>query len=151
MKVTIKKMFDLSRFEQSLISGSSIIFSGAVLVIIYPNPIAVAILVVVVSHELGHWFKARRHTDAVLPIVLPLGPLLVGMTPVMPTVEHDSMKEIYEGGPRWGLLACAFLGGASTVLASPIILFSSVSLALSELYSITLGSDGSRIKKLKKD
>lgn len=150
LKTLLKRIINLSTTKQAALTIMTAAASAAVLYGFYPLSIVLYILLVVIAHELGHWSRGGRVTKVSLPLIVPLGPIVVGMTPMYPTSDYEEMTFIYEGGPRWGMMAAAFLVALYTIFPSYFLLLTALSLSLNELYSITFGSDGRRIKKMRR-
>lgn len=148
-KKVISKIIKLNRFEQGCITVASAAACAAVLYSLYPFVIVASALCVLILHEFGHFFTANRVTDAALPIFIPVIFTIVGVTVVIPTDSPEEMVNIYSAGPRWGLFGGAVLLVVGVATSNPAFILSSLSLACCEIYSITLGSDGQRVKGIK--
>jgi hypothetical protein len=148
-KHTLKKVFDLNRFQQGALTVTTAAASAAVLYAVYPPALVVCGMIVILVHEFGHYFTAIGYTDAALPLFIPAGLFVFGMTMVMPLKDKLKMIEIYQAGPKWGMIASAIIAIVGLLISSPAIILSGISLGCCELYSITLGSDGRRIRQAK--
>lgn len=147
IKRDVTKLFDLNRFQQGAITVASAAASAAVLYTVYPPVFVLCTMIVVVAHEFGHWWYGRKHSSAALPIFIPGVIFVVGMTMVVPIDDLDKMIQIYAAGPIAGMIAGTIILAIGVAIANASVILSSISLACCELYSITFGSDGRRIKR----
>jgi hypothetical protein len=101
---------------------------------------------VIVAHEFGHYITSLNYTEAAMPIFIPAICFVFGLTMVMPTGDSEEMVRIYKAGPKWGMIASALVALVGALLNSAALILSGITLVCCELYSMTLGSDGRRIK-----
>lgn len=127
----------------------SIAVSAAVMLAFYPAWLIVMLMAVLVAHELGHFGVARLlEIKSSLPLFIPLGPLAMGAT-YIPTKEQKHIRAISLSGPIAGFtVSIAFLI-AFLLVGSTIGIWFAAGMTLKEIFSGTIGSDGSKFRKAK--
>ncbi len=145
-KATLKKIFNLKRYQQAGLTVATAAGSAAVLYAVYPPVLVAATMFVLIVHEFGHYFAAIDVTDAALPLFIPAIVFVLGMTMVMPLLDKEKMVRIYKAGPKWGLIASVIVAIVGAVVNNTMVIGSGIALACCEIYSMTLGSDGRRIR-----
>jgi Zn-dependent protease len=117
---------------------------------IFQNSMVFIFLLVLLAHELGHYFIAKKHKAIVsLPIFLPLPFFAIALTKVKNLVTFKSKRDVALAGPIVGassalLILC--LNILFKFTSSMPILF----LFLGELIFNYIGSDGARYRQAKK-
>lgn len=117
--------------------------------IIHTN-IVFIIVFILLAHELGHYFTAKKHkAKASLPIFIPLPFIAIGITKVKDISKEGSLQTALNG-PVFGFIASLVL-----LFFNIIFKFTSnitlIIIALSEIVLNYFGSDGSKYRKIKKD
>lgn len=148
LKTRLVSVFDYNRFQQGAVTVATAAASAAVLYAVYPPALVLCTMIVVIAHEFGHWWYGRKYSRAALPLFIPLGIMVVGLTMVYPVDSLSEQIQIYSAGPFAGMLAGAFLLIGGLIVMSTGVILSSLSLLGCELYSITYGSDGRRIRRI---
>lgn len=143
-------MFDMNRFSQAGLTVATAAVSAAVLYAIYPPGVALAVLAVVIAHEMGHYMTARGFTRAAYPVFVPLVFFLVGVTLVQSTDDLMKMIDVYRAGPVWGMLCAAALFVLSLAIANYYLAGCVVSLAFWEIYAVSFGGDSKRIRNARR-
>lgn len=142
MRRFMRRFMRWSRVRQLALCVASAIVAAAGLLLFYDALIATFILAVVFCHEFGHFFAARRH-GAALPLFVPLGIFLMGVTAVRPRQKVTT----YLAGPFAGLAATLGVAAAGFVLGSSTLLVVAGLLAVGEVFNATLGGDGRKIRQ----
>ncbi len=102
---------------------------------------------VLVSHELGHYFSAKwLHANPDFPYIIPLGPIIIGITPVKSSCEvcHPIISS---AGPVAGIMT----GLIGAIITSSIGWFIGTMIALGtmtmEILTWFIGSDGKVLRE----
>ena len=141
MRRFLRRFLRWGRIRQLALSLASAVVAGAGLLCFYDIIVATFVLAVVICHEFGHFFAARR-VGAALPLFIPLGLFVLGIT----VVRKPQRLPAYAAGPIAGL--AAVLGGAAVgvVMGCGVLCEAAILLALVEIGGATLGADGTRIR-----
>lgn len=113
--------------------------------------IAIASTSTLLAHESGHVYSAHlRGAQPGAPIIVPLGIATLGITPVknFSDLSPRAKRYVIASGPITGVATCLAL--LPLVAMGTISLAALVMVAISELYALTIGSDGSKIRNLKR-
>lgn len=114
------------------------------------SPFVYAAILVMLIHELGHYFTSRKYTNkSKLPIFIPLPFFVVGVTKVSSLSSHQT-KHVAAAGPVYGLIAAALLNVLNFIFKFlppiPMLL-----LLVGEIAFNYFGADGAKYRKAKKD
>lgn len=146
-----KKMLrDLGKaFLQATYCVGTAAATAAVLWWFLPLWLAVCSLLVVISHEFGHYFSAILQKDvAYLPFFLHIIIGVLGGTFVDDTPEHALRNAL--AGPAVGMLvALAIAVGAALAGFWPAF-WAALWMLIFQLYSATLGGDGRKYRRFKR-
>lgn len=120
--------------------------------VIIPFTIAALVLgvIVVASHEIGHYYSALLHGGKPdVPIVIPLGIGVIGMTRVrqLPGLSSRAKRYIIAAGPITGVLTAASLLPYAVLFGNTMFLFTAFGLIAMEAYTGLFGSDGKKLRK----
>jgi hypothetical protein len=126
-------------------SFASVVAVSAINYSIIHSPLVFVYVCVLLAHELGHYFAAKRHNaNPKLPIFIPLPFILIAMV----YVEHltdDGIKDIALYGPVAGFVAALLFLVANAIYqfaaTLPILI-----LACSEIVLNYFGSDGKKYR-----
>ena len=138
--------YGLDRPKQAAISVASAAGTAAVLYAFFPLIVVGAVLIVLLAHEGGHVVGAMATgTGHSLPVFIPLGVMAFGIT----VVQKSSIVRrviIYANGPLAGLIGSVALAFLGWWLALAALIRTALVLSVWELASITIGSDGQKIR-----
>jgi hypothetical protein len=134
----------LSEFTLTIVS---LIAVAAINYAIVHNSLLFISLAVLIAHELGHYFVARRyHADPSLPIFLPLPFLLIAATKIK-QVDRQTRRKIACAGPCAGAFSVAILLLFTIALGAAVdLLIFLVILLITEIVFNFFGSDGRRFR-----
>lgn len=150
MRPTWKLGSRLKRNLTNLLFTSVLSLSSGVVLGLLFNPVTAVVSVsVVLAHEAGHWYSATlREAEPDVPLVLPVGPVTLGITKVNKyhTLSPRAKRYLLWCGPLAGL-ACtiAMIPGVLQVTGLGMVLSA---VAISEVLNITFGSDGVKRRQL---
>lgn len=133
-------------WKQVLLSVGSAA-GAAMLASIFVAPVIVAyIMGILIVHEYGHyWAALLGGAEPELPIFLPLGVLVIGMTRTR-KVSHQLRKTIAGAGPSAALYVTGTLAILGVLLAAPLLItLGSIGVA-TECIVFIFGSDGRIIR-----
>lgn len=138
-----------SKAKQILITLASASALAAINYTIIHSPLVFVFTLVILAHELGHYFTAKKHKGTVqLPIFLPLPFLIIAFTKIK-DLDLEGKKQTAIYGPITGFITSIFF-----LLINLIFKYTSsvplVILSLSELVSNYFGSDGKKYRESKR-
>jgi len=117
---------------------------------IFQSSLVFIFLLVLLAHELGHYFMAKKHKAIVsLPIFLPLPFFAIALTRVKNLVTFKSKRDVAIAGPFVGALSALLILCLNLLFnftSNTPILF----LFLGELIFNYIGSDGTRYRQAKR-
>lgn len=144
IKKVFKKTPDYVFTIGTLIAAAQINYA-----IVHSSFVYVAILVMLV-HELGHYFTSKKYTDkSRLPIFIPLPFFVVGLTKVS-SLNSSQTKHVAAAGPIYGLIAAALLNVFNFIFRF-LPLIPMLLLLVGEIAFNYFGADGAKYRKAKKD
>lgn len=134
------------KIPQSFITAFSLAGVAAINYTILHNPLVLLILLVLLAHELGHYFAAKiNNAKPYLPVFLPLPFLVIGITRVK-NLTTKGKRDVALFGPLVGSLTALLL-----IILNGILKFTStiplVLLLFGEIVFNYFGSDGLRYRK----
>lgn len=143
----LKKKFP--KIKEVLLTVSTLAALAAINYTILPSSFIFIAISVLLAHELGHYFFAKRFTKQVkLPFFIPLPFLAIGIT-YAKGLDHNQKAKVAIAGPISGLLAALVFIFANSFLSfmafAPLIF-----LAVGEVVFNYFGSDGIKYRKHKK-
>lgn len=111
-----------------------------------PGWIAVTLLFVLFTHEMGHYFAAKMTgADPWMPFFVPAYPFVFGATYIA-NRSSASQRWIAIAGPTAGLTACALVALVGVATGhSEVVLIAGIA-AIGQALSITIGRDGSKYR-----
>lgn len=143
-----KKLF--KKIPSSLYTIASLSALAAINYAIINNIFVFIAILVLLAHELGHFFISKKEgADASLPIFLPLPFIAIGLTRVKNLSLH-SKKKVSLSGPIFGFLA-AFLLLLLNVIFSYTSNILLLFLMFSEIFFNYIGTDGAKYRRAKKE
>jgi len=137
------------KIPQSFYTIFSLAAVAAINYSIIHNSIIFVFLMVLLAHELGHYFVAKKHKGKPrLPIFIPLPFFVIGLTKISKLTSR-AQKEVAFYGPFVGFLTTLLL-----ILLNGIFNFMSYIPLLFLLFTETVlnyfGTDGSKYRKAKR-
>lgn len=129
---------------------SSLAALAAINYTLIPTPFIFIALVVLLVHELAHYFMAKKlGAEVTLPIFIPLPFIAIAFTKAKGLSNKSKMK-VALIGPLTGFIASVLLILLNFILKiiSPIAL---IILALTEILFNFIGNDGKKYRSAKKD
>jgi Zn-dependent protease len=136
-----------SKLVELFLTISSLAAVAAINYAIVHNTFIFVILLVLLAHELGHYFTARQHrVSARLPVFLPLPFLIIAATKVART-NRNLTRSIAFSGPLAGCVTVLFLLIFASLLGFSFnIIMSLLGLLAAEVVFNFFGSDGKRFR-----
>lgn len=117
------------------------------------NPLIFAITLVLIAHELGHYFAAHANgAQADIPYIIPLPFIGIGVTRIksFKKLSSKARKSILLSGPTAGVLTALII--FFFLLLNPIITpMALLAVALFEVLFNYIGSDGKKYRQIVKD
>jgi len=107
-------------------------------------------IIVVGSHEAGHFYSAWiRGGNPAVPIVVPLGVAIVGVTRVrnLPHLSPRTKRYIIAAGPLAGTMTAVSLLPYAIIFQNSILVLTVFGLIALEIHGGTMGSDGKRWRR----
>lgn len=142
--------------KKQVSNGRNIIITSALTVashhalgLFFPKPIPLISTATLVAHEMGHYYSAHmRGGDPDIPIVIPMGVASIGVTRVRKMEELSLRTKRY-------IVASGAFAGAATLLSlvpyainhAPIGMLALFVALTGEIFSLTIGSDGAKIRR----
>lgn len=136
------------KIPQSIYTIFSLAAVAAVNYSLIQSPIVFIFLAIILAHELGHYFVAKKYKAKVrLPIFIPLPFFVIGLTKISKlSLKHQ--KEVAISGPLAGFIAALMflmLNGIFNFMSYIPLLF----IAFNESVLNYFGSDGAKYRKAK--
>lgn len=136
--------------KKILLSIGTILGAAALNYTLVNSPFSIVIVLVLLAHELGHYFIAKRNDgDPDFPIFIPLPFIIIALTKVS-AMNADGRKQTALSGP-----VCGFLAAVLFIIFNNIFRFMSniplMLLAFSEIVMNYFGSDGRKYREAKKE
>lgn len=138
------------KVPQAFYTVASLSALAAVNYTIIHNSIVFIFILVLLAHELGHYFIAKKHKASVsLPIFLPLPFFAIGITRIKNLFSYKSKRDVAIAGPLVGSLTALLL-----LCLNILFKFTSnlpiIFLFFGELLFNYFGSDGARYRHAKR-
>lgn len=138
------------KVPQAFYTVASLSALAAINYSIIHNPLVFIFILVLLAHELGHYFIAKKHKALVsLPIFLPLPFFAIGLTKVKNLFSSKAKKDVAMAGPIVGA-ATAFLLLCLNILFKFTSNLPILFLFFGELVFNYFGSDGARYRQAKR-
>lgn len=125
--------------------------SAAVMYTLLPVWLALTVAAVVVAHEFGHYFAAKKNgVNVKLPFFIPLGYGILGGTYVKDHQPGPAMEISMTGPFVGGLVAASILIGAFAAGNTPMM-WAGFWMLVFQVWSGTFGSDGRRYRRARNE
>lgn len=137
------------RIPRAVTTVGSLAAMAAINYSLIQSPFVFIALLVLLSHELGHYFMARKSGAQVkLPIFLPLPFIAIAITKAKGLSNRSKMK-VALSGPIVGFITALLIIVANFIfnIVSPVPL---VALATGEIVFNFIGNDGKKYRSAKK-
>lgn len=131
--------------DNLLYSIASFAALAAINYTIVNNPIIFVFLSVLLAHELGHYFFAKRHTkDVSLPIFLPIPFFAIAFTKIK-NLTFRARRQVAAAGPLLGVTTSILIIFLNTIFNifpyTPLLI-----LLFGEIFFNWFGSDGAKYR-----
>lgn len=133
---------------QLLFTIATLSATAAINYSLFHTPFVFVVLIVLLAHELGHYFVARMYDgDPDLPYFIPLPIITIGVTRIkrMKFLSFNSKKKISLYGPLVGLISSIILFLLSLILF-PIYSIPLLMLCFTEVLFNYFGVDGKKYR-----
>jgi hypothetical protein len=136
----------------AVLLATSVAFAAINYTILH-NPLVFAITLVLIAHELGHYFAAIANgSQADIPYIIPLPFIGIGITRIknFKKLSTKARKSILLAGPTAGVLTALII--FFLLLLNPLITpFALLFVALFEIIFNYIGSDGKKYRQIKQE
>lgn len=142
----MKKNNIFKKIPRFFYTAASLVATAAINYTIIHNGIVLIVTLVLLAHELGHYFAAKLHGAKVsLPFFIPFPFLVIAITRIT-GLDAEGIKQTAFYGPFTGLVTTLIILALNSILNifSPIPL---MLLAASEVIFNFFGSDGKKYRK----
>ena len=148
MLTTIKAR--LKKTPESFYTIATIIAAAQINYAIVHSGIVYIVLLVMLTHELAHYFMGKLYkANAKLPFFIPLPFFVIGVTKIS-KLKGLAKKNVSISGPIVGFITALLL-----IIYNYVNLYTSfiplIALAIGEIVTNYIGSDGSKYRQAKKE
>lgn len=137
------------KFKEFFYTISSLAALSAINYVLIHDPIVFIFILVLLTHELGHYFIAKKEkANPTLPVFIPFPFIAIGITKIKNVAAHSKAKIAF-AGPFAGSLAALLLLLLNLVYnyTSNILL---ILLLLGEIFLNYIGSDGKKYRQARR-
>jgi len=133
--------------KQNFWSAVSVVVGSSLVVYLLPIEFAVISLIVLFFHELAHYLSALAvGAKPIFPIFIPLGFMIIGLTRIK-KINPKFIPGIALSGPIVGAMLSSMALVLGIVLNSSLVVLGAGISLVCEVFSGTIGSDGSIARK----
>lgn len=136
----------IRKIPQGFLSFASIVAAAAVNYSVVHSPLVFVCLLILVAHELGHYFVAKRHGgEPSWPFFIPLPFIVIAFTMMAEQLDPEGKMRTAFYGPFTGFLVTILLLALNFVLQFTSNLWIAL-LMLGEIIFNFIGSDGQKYR-----